>query len=403
MRVAHDAERHLDARRRHGGDHHLGTEPRGDVLVARHGASSASASVQRDPAHVRLVLDAGRGRLHRDRPPELVRRRATASADRARPPACAITGCRSRPAARSPSSSSTLRALAEACSPPVADVVGDRRRRHRAAGGRRRSRYASRCSQRRQSRRGPFEHRDAARRAGSAASSFATALARFDRTQNGLVVAANTCARHLRDSRRRTARPAASCRRRTPARRCRGRRAARGSDSRKIRSASIPVPQASSGFAASSPGSSASSIAARVVLRDRARTARRGRRPGRRTTRARRPSRGPMAMPRAASRTRRGLENSSIASAISSSVVTSCTPYASNSASYAPSSPASAPECAVTIDFDRSVRPTFSAITGTSALGGVRQRGPERVAGRARSRAAARAPAWTAGPSAYSM
>ena len=64
--------------------------------------------------------------------------------------------------------------------------------------------------------------------------------------------------------------------------------------------------------------------------------------------------------------TRRGAENSSIVSAISSSDRTSCTPYASKTASYAPCSPASAPECAVTIAFDASVRPTVSATTGIS-------------------------------------
>ncbi len=62
--------------------------------------------------------------------------------------------------------------------------------------------------------------------------------------------------------------------------------------------------------------------------------------------------------------TRRGALNSSIASAISSSVRTSSTPWASKRASYAPCSPASAPECAVTIALEPSVRPTFKASTG---------------------------------------
>ena len=65
--------------------------------------------------------------------------------------------------------------------------------------------------------------------------------------------------------------------------------------------------------------------------------------------------------------TRRGEAKSSIVSAISSRLRTSWTPNASNTASKAPCSPASAPECAVTIAFDDSERPTFRATTGTPA------------------------------------
>ncbi len=133
----------------------------------------------------------------------------------------------------------------------------------------------------------------------------------------------------------------------------------------KMRSASMPVPHASSGFAASSPGSSASWMRAVVASEICANGTPRSAATSTNNTRSP-PESWIDAMPPPVV-TRRGLENSSIASAISSSVATRRTPYASNNASYAPSSPARAPECAVTIGFDRSVRPTFSAITGTSA------------------------------------
>ncbi len=126
----------------------------------------------------------------------------------------------------------------------------------------------------------------------------------------------------------------------------------------------MPVPHASSGFAASSPGSSAAWIRSVVASEIRANGTPRS--AARSTSNARSPPESWIdAMPPPVV-TRRGLEKSSMASAISSSVATRNTPYASNNASYAPSSPARAPECAVTIDLDRSVRPTFSAITGMS-------------------------------------
>ena len=55
--VAHDAERDLDARRRHRGDHHPGAEPRGEVLV-RGAERVGVGEPERHPAHVRLVLHA---------------------------------------------------------------------------------------------------------------------------------------------------------------------------------------------------------------------------------------------------------------------------------------------------------------------------------------------------------
>ena len=128
----------------------------------------------------------------------------------------------------------------------------------------------------------------------------------------------------------------------------------------------VEAERAVSQFAASSPGSSVSAIAARVVSLTTAKDTPRS--CARSTKSARSPPEScTLAMPRAAPPTRRGELNSSIASAISSSVSTSCTPYASKSASYAPCSPASAPECAVTMAFEPSVRPTFRAITGTSS------------------------------------
>ena len=130
-----------------------------------------------------------------------------------------------------------------------------------------------------------------------------------------------------------------------------------------MRSASIPVPHASSGFSATKPGSSTASIRSRVASeifasgtpRSVARSTKSARSP---------PESWSDAIPVPAV-TRRGLENSSSESAISSMSRHSWTPYASNTASYAPCSPASAPECATTICLDPSVRPTFRANTGT--------------------------------------
>ncbi len=126
----------------------------------------------------------------------------------------------------------------------------------------------------------------------------------------------------------------------------------------------MPVPHASSGFSATSPGSSTSSIRSRDASEISANGTPRS--AARSTKSARSPPESCSDAIPVPLVTRRGLENSSRASAISSRSRHSCTPKASNTASYAPCSPASAPEWATTICFDPSVRPTFSANTGTS-------------------------------------
>ena len=72
LRVADDAERDLDAGRSHRCHDDLRTEAGGDVLVG--GPERVRiGETERHPADVGLVLHAGRHRLHRDRPADLVR------------------------------------------------------------------------------------------------------------------------------------------------------------------------------------------------------------------------------------------------------------------------------------------------------------------------------------------
>ena len=91
LRVAHDPERDLDARRRHRRDRHLGTEPTFEIRV-RVLERGRVVDAQPHAADVGLVLHPGRRRLHRDREPDAVR------PPRSRPRACPRE--RSRPPAR---------------------------------------------------------------------------------------------------------------------------------------------------------------------------------------------------------------------------------------------------------------------------------------------------------------
>ena len=200
-----------------------GTEPRGHVVVGAR-ATSGRRPRSSDAADVGLVLDAGRRRLHHDRPSDplggrdrfvdarLQRRHAT-------------SGRRSRPERPAPRARTTRA--------PVRDVLanGPGRRRRPAAAAPPRARapvpVASRClSAARPDAVPSSTGMPPSRR--SAASSFATALARFDSTQNGLVGRREDLSRDLEIAHVVAARPAGSCPRRTPTPRCRGPRAAPG-------------------------------------------------------------------------------------------------------------------------------------------------------------------------------
>ena len=131
----------------------------------------------------------------------------------------------------------------------------------------------------------------------------------------------------------------------------------------KMRSASLPVPHASSGLTAGSPGSRTCARRPRVTSEiDANRTPtcsaasmRWARSPPESWIEARPP--GPA---------RRPATSSSSVSAISSIDRTASTPCASNTASNAPASPARAPECAATISCAAGAFPTFRATTGMS-------------------------------------